>query len=217
MGNFKKIYSGYVQRGSEHVHIVAFGRSDLVNKLILAVPDEVLDQASIPLDGSPIYVEYSEGSWASAVAMSEQDIAIIQEKSVILRSYDKKGSDILDRSNAALANQMTGVYPSGKELKFFKEDAEVSYEGAKKILVEGFEVFCPDAGAGSYIEVFKECLGYAKIRPYDQTSSSGSWTFIVTDKDGIEYLAFQEMVGFNGGYTYSVDKVSFDEDCLDED
>jgi hypothetical protein len=90
-----------------------------------------------------------------------------------------------------------------------------SFGGAKLTPTEAVDlvrnqdaVEVPNAGAGSYREVFK-ALGYADVKTVDTTSSAGDWTFMVED-NGLWYIASQENRYPYRGFAYSVDVHGFD-------
>jgi hypothetical protein len=64
------------------------------------------------------------------------------------------------------------------------------------------EVAVPNAGAGSYDDVFK-LFGFDKIEVYDWTSSAGDWTFMLHQKGGWRW-GFQTNRYPYYGFTYGI-------------
>lgn len=83
---------------------------------------------------------------------------------------------------------------SGRELK--------ASDAAYHIRNEG-HIAVPNAGAGSYREVF-EALGYTDVKTFDTGSSAGDWSFVVLDK-GLWFMAWQDNRYPRYGFTYNVD------------
>ena len=69
---------------------------------------------------------------------------------------------------------------------------------------EGGQIAVPNAGAGSYREVF-EVLGYPMVESFETGSSAGNWNFCVFDGN-YWYIAFQENRYPRCGFNYSVDR-----------
>lgn len=76
---------------------------------------------------------------------------------------------------------------------------------AYDVLRAGRTVAVPNAGAGSYAEVF-ESLGFTEVQDYETMSSAGDWTLVVRDGEGGDfYPAFQTNRYPHFGFEYSVD------------
>ena len=81
-----------------------------------------------------------------------------------------------------LCEQATGCSQHGNIGKFYDNTGcEISIKYARKIFRQGNTVEVPNAGAGSFREVFK-MLGYKKVDVYEWSSSAGDWTFILRGK-----------------------------------
>lgn len=102
----------------------------------------------------------------------------------------------------AISEQATGCYQKGK-LKFMDVDGEVSINRAKLRLLRNDEVSVPNAGAGSYKEVF-EALGFFEVKTIETCSSAGDWTLAIRDKYGWR-LAWQENRYPYYGFRYGID------------
>ena len=101
--------------------------------------------------------------------------------------------------NPILAEEATGIEEQGK-LEFWSRGAKISKKQARQNFIEGKVVAVPGAGAGSYIEVFKE-LGFSEVEEIDTGSSAGDWSFGVKNKMGWS-LASQENRYPYYGFTY---------------
>lgn len=82
---------------------------------------------------------------------------------------------------------------------------KLSMMEAQDWLREGGSVGVPNAGAGSYRNVFR-ALGFSDCRPLEQSSSAGDWTFAVFDGEAW-FIASQLNRYPRCGFLYSV---SFD-------
>lgn len=102
-------------------------------------------------------------------------------------------------------DQATGIHQKGKSYGVIyhagielKNSAEVNQH-----LDMGMAIHVPNAGAGSYREIFTD-LGVTDIEPIDQTASDGSWTFSAI-RDGSRTLIHQENRYPNYGFRYVID------------
>lgn len=102
-----------------------------------------------------------------------------------------------------IANQATGCYPSGNIQFYNNKRIKLTLKQAIKAINQGDVVEVPDAGAGSYDEIFK-MLGFTKIQAICLTSSAGDWSFGVKDKTGWR-LASQENRYPYRGFRYIID------------
>ena len=75
---------------------------------------------------------------------------------------------------------------------------------AQSRIRDGEAIEYPNAGAGSYYEVFKQ-LGFNQVEMMDSMSSAGDWTFAVQDREGWR-MAWQTNRYPYHGFAYSVDK-----------
>jgi len=81
-----------------------------------------------------------------------------------------------------VSEQATGCYQKGK-IRFMDRYGEYSIEEADHRLWQNKEVSVPNAGAGSYKEVFV-ALGFLEVKAVETCSSAGDWTLAVKDKYG---------------------------------
>ena len=88
--------------------------------------------------------------------------------------------------------------------KFYDDDGcEISTDRVFDILIDGKTVEVPNAGAGSFREVF-ELAGFQKTEVFEWGSSAGDWSFAVFD--GSFWMpAFQSNRYPRHGFMYSVD------------
>lgn len=91
-----------------------------------------------------------------------------------------------------IAEEATGIKQNGKlGVMFDKRGIKMPIEEAREVFtMKGETVEIPNAGAGSYREVF-DLLGYDKVEVYEWGSSAGDWTFGIHNKEGW-FLACQE-------------------------
>jgi len=108
------------------------------------------------------------------------------------------------------AEEATGVRANPRGVgKFYAfGGVELSAAGAAECIRNDGSVEVPNAGAGSYREVF-EALGYKDVKTFDTGSSAGDWSFVVLD-DGLWFMAFQSNRYPRYGFTYSVDIHGFE-------
>jgi len=114
-----------------------------------------------------------------------------------------------------ICEQTTGISQHGN-LIFWSKDKKITLKQAKENLIAGEEVAIPNAGAGSFREIFKK-LGFEEVKVIDWTSSAGDWSFGVKNEDGW-ILAGQENRYPYYGFTYMVTSVygkyqTFEELC----
>lgn len=76
-------------------------------------------------------------------------------------------------------------------------------EQAKDYLWSLGQVAVPNAGAGSYRQVFAD-LGFPTVKVWDWTSSAGDWTFLVFDGENW-FIAWQENRYPRAGFNYSIE------------
>ncbi len=109
-----------------------------------------------------------------------------------------------------IAEQMTGIpeNPSGIGQFYDSKGNPVSREQAQDLFIGGETIELPNAGAGSYSEVF-EALGYEETKPIEWSSSAGDWTFAVRDEE-TWYIAYQSNRYPRHGFAYSRFELPFD-------
>lgn len=80
------------------------------------------------------------------------------------------------------AESATGCVESSSGIgTFFNDKGNKITVGQARVIFNQFgTVEVPNAGAGSYAEVFDK-LGYVEVESYDQGSSAGDWVFGISD------------------------------------
>lgn len=103
------------------------------------------------------------------------------------------------------AEQSTGISenPTGLGSFYDTNGIELSFMEASNLIQRGEAVEVPNAGSGSYNEVFK-LLGFDEVKVIDWTSSAGDWCFGVRDSNGWWYQAFQSNRYPHFGFMYSI-------------
>ena len=101
------------------------------------------------------------------------------------------------------AEDATGIRESGKLVFYDKRGIKMPLEEAREVFCMGESVEVPQAGAGSFHEVFK-ALGFKEVKVIDWTSSAGDWCFGVKKKDGWA-MAYQENRFPFYGFKYVID------------
>ena len=113
--------------------------------------------------------------------------------------------------NKQMAEDATGCRESrcglgqlydGKGNPLTVEEAQNLFEQSEELI----EI--PNAGAGSYAEVFK-LLGYEDAKPIEWSSSAGEWTFAIRGGDAW-YFAQQSNRYPRHGFSYSRGEISFE-------
>lgn len=91
----------------------------------------------------------------------------------------EKGWNDMERE---MCESATGIRQYGNIGKFYDDKGnEISRTEARVLFKEGKIIEVPNAGAGSFREVFNK-LGYKKVDVYEWGSSAGDWTFILNGK-----------------------------------
>lgn len=110
----------------------------------------------------------------------------------------KVHSEISDQATGVVEN-VTGMFfiidNSGKELNKLT---------ALETIEEGKSIFIEDAGAGSYLKVFKDLLDFEEVKVLIDSSSCGDWCFAVKN-DCLWYTAVQSNLYPSSGFSYTVD------------
>jgi len=104
--------------------------------------------------------------------------------------------------NKTIAEEATGIRQVG-ELQFWSEGKKITPKQAKKLLYQNKEVSIPQAGAGSYDEVFS-MLGFIEVKVICWSSSAGGWQFGVKDKTGWRVAGQDNRYPYNG-FNYWID------------
>lgn len=109
-----------------------------------------------------------------------------------------------------MAEDGTGIRenPSGIG-KFFddRNGQEINHEQAQDLFNEGHGIAVPNAGAGSYSEVF-QMLGYEEAKPIEWSSSAGDWTFAI--RNGEDWYVAQQRNRYPyHGFLYHRSKFQF--------
>ena len=110
----------------------------------------------------------------------------------------------------------TGIGRTSDELHYMINEENINdKENIVQHLMEEYELYVPEAGAGSYIIIFED-LGFDKVIPYETSSSAGDWAFIVHSKhDGLWYSAYQSNKFPSSGFSYGIDTDMFGETAKD--
>lgn len=109
-----------------------------------------------------------------------------------------------------IAEQATGLpeHPRGSGQFYFAGGATLTDEQARTEILNDAAIEVPNAGAGSYREVFQR-LGFKDVQPFCLSSSAGDWNFAV--HDGESWRAANQ---FNRhpyhGFSYNVYPRTFD-------
>ena len=90
------------------------------------------------------------------------------------------------------AEEATGIVENKHGVgKFYAHGGrELTVADAAYCIRNDGSVAVPNAGAGSYREVF-EALGYQDVKTFETCSSAGDWSFVVLDK-GLWFMAHQD-------------------------
>lgn len=104
----------------------------------------------------------------------------------------------------AMAEQSTGCRENATGLgKFYGHGGiYLKDDKAGQELLACREIEVPNAGAGSYTEVFRR-LGFPQVEVYEQSSSAGDWVFGVFD-GSVWRCAFQVNRYPYHGFTYKL-------------
>lgn len=115
------------------------------------------------------------------------------------------------------AELMTGIPENPHGIgQFYDEDGnEINREEAQDQFLDGKGIAVPNAGAGSYEEVFN-ALGFEEVKTIEDTSSAGEWTFAIRDQEDW-YIAYQSNRSPRCGFVYTKHDLPFDsfEDACD--
>jgi hypothetical protein len=116
-----------------------------------------------------------------------------------------------------IAEEMTGLreHPKGFGQMYADGGNPLDREQAQDWFLDGNSVEVPNAGAGSYEDVF-EALGFVEVKPIEWSSSAGDWTFAVRDDDTWR-VAYQSNRYPRHGFSYSLGSETFEsyEDACD--
>lgn len=109
-----------------------------------------------------------------------------------------------------ISEQATGCAQRGRYLGrlYLKNGYGVAPIEAQRLIREGDPIEYPNAGAGSYREVFEQ-LGFKKIETIETCSSAGDWSLAVQDKDGTWREAWQTNRYPYHGFSYTVGRRAF--------
>ena len=103
-----------------------------------------------------------------------------------------------------IAEQATGCRQHTALGKLYADGGrELTREEAQGLIRTGGSVEVPNAGAGSYRQIFVDVLGYKQLEVENTGSSAGDWQFAVEDEDGW-HLAEQDNRYPYHGFRYTV-------------
>jgi hypothetical protein len=117
-----------------------------------------------------------------------------------MSDIDKRRAE--DATGCRESRSGLGQFYDGRGNPLTAEEAQGVFNVAEEV------VEVPNAGAGSYADVFK-LLGYEEVRPIELTSSAGEWTFAVRDGD-TWYIAQQSNRYPRRGFSYSRGEWAFE-------
>ena len=105
-----------------------------------------------------------------------------------------------------IAEEATGIEagPSGIGQAYDNQGEDIRGLEVQAALQEGRTVEYPNAGAGSYREVFCTHGGFKDLKVVEQSSSAGDWTFAVYDGKVWRFASQTNRHPYHG-FMYSVD------------
>ena len=108
--------------------------------------------------------------------------------------------------NDEAADQATGCYEHAEDAQLYRDvhgkGIPITDEEAAQLLLKE-EIHDPNAGAGTYRR-FAERIGFVQVKVFDQTSSAGDWTFIVSSDNETWGILYQENRYPYHGFKYSL-------------